>query len=284
MRRIGAHVSIAGGVSNAIYRQQDAGGNTGQIFVSSPRTWKVSPPSDKEASSFRTKRKEFDQAPYVVHSMYLINLGTKNDDIFYKSLKALQEELNVAHMLGIEYFVFHPGAHTGGFEREEGLKRISQGLNELLIPKGTKLLLENTTGKGTTMGRTFEELAVMIESSDKDFSSLGICFDTCHAFCGGFPIHTEKGLESTIDKLDEVIGLENLGVIHLNDSKHPFDSRKDEHEHIGMGYIGEAAFRRFLNYPLLTNVPLILETPVSQDFDHSWDISRVKSFIRNIDV
>ncbi|RZN49284.1 deoxyribonuclease IV [archaeon] len=279
MKRIGAHVSIAGGVSNAIGRQREVGGNAGQIFSSSPRTWKAEAPSREEASRFKSLRTEADQRPYVVHGTYLINLGTKNDDVYERSLDALQTELDITGQLGIEYYVFHPGAATGGWGADEGISRVAEGLDRLEIPEGTTLLLEDTAGKGSTLGRTFSELNEMVERSGHGLGRIGICFDTCHAFCAGYPIHTERGLADTLDELDDAVGLKHLHIVHLNDSKHPFDSRKDEHAHIGMGEIGEDAFRRIVNEPRLGNVPFILETPVTEERGYAWNIAKVRSLM-----
>jgi len=274
--RLGAHVSIAGGVSNAIEREKEVGGNCGQIFASSPRAWAVKDPPGDEIERFRELREEEDQRPYAIHSKYLINLGSHNQEARKRSLDALQAELDIASSLGIEYVVFHPGAHTGGIDRKTGIENVSGCLSSLDIPDGVKLLLENTSGRGTTLGRTFEELGDMIGGSEHGYEKLGVCFDTCHGFCAGYPIHEPKGLGFTIQSLKDEVGLRNLCLIHLNDSKHPFDSRMDEHQHIGMGHIGEEAFSRLLTNEDIGKVPMVLETPVSAGRGYSWNISKVK--------
>ncbi|MHC1604483.1 MAG: deoxyribonuclease IV [Candidatus Methanofastidiosia archaeon] len=280
IRRLGVHVSIAGGVSRAIERQDELGGNCGQIFVSSPRAWKMTPLEETESKRFRELRKILDQGPYLIHSCYLVNLGTANDELFNKSIDRLQKEINYAKILDIEYVVFHPGSATGGHDRAGGIQRVAKGIDALDIPKGVKLLLENTAGKGTTLGRTFDELMEIIDICKKGFDKLGTCFDTCHAFCGGYPIHTKGGLDKTLENIDDTMGLENICTIHLNDSKHPFDSRKDEHHHIGMGEIGEKAFEKIVNDERLAGRPMILETPATGEKGYAWNIKKVKSMFR----
>lgn len=278
---MGAHVSIAGGVGNAPLRQQEVGGTCGQIFVSSPRTWKVPEPDPRQAAQFRALRKELGQAPYAVHVKYLVNLGTNKQPTREKSLAALQEELDAAAAYGAEYVVFHPGAFTGETTREQGMENISSGIDSMTIPDGVTLLLENTSGKGTTLGTSLEELDELIRATSCGYERLGICFDTCHAFCAGFPIHTEDGLDATLLSLDNIIGLGNLRLVHLNDSKHPFESNMDEHAHIGRGFIGEDAFFRFVNDMRLADVPFVLETPVEDGYGYTENIAFVRSLLGN---
>jgi len=279
MLRLGAHVSIAGGISKAVLREKEVGGNCAQIFVSSPRAWAVSTPPVEEVERFIEGRRAMDIGPFAVHSKYLVNLGTHNEAIFNRSIAALQSEIEVASLLRIEYVVFHPGAYTGGSDRAGAMSRVSSGLGMLEIPKGVKVLLENTSGRGTTLGRTFEELAMMMEDSAMGYERLGACFDTCHGFCAGYPLHEPGGIESAIDEIDNTIGMGNLCLIHLNDSKHPYDSRKDEHQHIGEGHIGLEAFRVLVNHEKAMRVPMVLETPVTEERGYEQNIALVRSLV-----
>jgi len=275
MLRVGAHVSIAGGVGSAVGRQKAVGGNCGQIFVSSPRMWAVKEPPEDEIKRFRVLRQGEDQFPYAVHSKYLINLGAGSDPVIERSISTLQRELDVAHALGIEYLVLHPGAHTGGIDRPHGIRKVGDSLASVSVEAGVKILLENTSGGGTTLGRTFQELREMMDGSGLGFDKIGICFDTCHGFCAGYGIHKEDGLLSMIEELDNEIGLKNLCLMHLNDSKHPFDSRRDEHQHIGEGHIGDEGFRALLTNESLKDVPKVLETPVTKERGYEWNIRKV---------
>lgn len=272
--RVGAHISISGGVEKAVERQERIGGNCGQIFAGSPRTWKVSEYEDKDGEKFSDLRDEKEQNPYVIHSTYLVNLATPKDDLFEKSLNCLQSELDAAATLGVEYVVFHPGAHTGS-GRETGIERIAEGIDELDIPENVILLLENTAGKGTTLGRSFGELRSIIEKAETEDEKLGICMDTCHAHAAGYDLSDKEGFEDMIQEIREDIGLEVLKVIHLNDSKDAKGSEKDNHEHIGEGEIGEKGFRNVLNAPEFEDKPMILETPNGSNKGYKENLEKI---------
>ncbi len=274
MFRIGAHVSISGGYHKAVDREVELGGNCGQIFAGSPRGWKVSQPDDEEAKSFIQKTKEEGVDPWVVHGTYLINFATPKEDLAEKSVNTVQGELDAAEKLDIDYYVFHPGAHTGAGE-EKGIHNIAKRLSRLDIPDGVRLLLENTAGKGTTLGKTFDQLDRMVSLSDYDYSDIGVCLDTCHMYSAGYDIGENQGLEEMLRSVDEIVGLNNVSILHLNDSKHPYDSEKDEHEHIGEGEIGEEGFRLFVNHEDLREKPMVLETPVN-DKGFAWNIEKCR--------
>ena len=258
--RIGAHVSISGGMDKAIERQEEIGGNCGQIFAGSPRTWSVSEYSEEEGKDFQETRDEKDQNPYVIHSTYLVNLATPKDDLFEKSLNCLQSELDAAATLGVEYVVFHPGAHTGS-GRDTGVKRIAEGIDELEIPENVTLLLENTAGKGTTLGRSMGELRDMIKHADTPDEKIGVCIDTCHAHAAGYDLVSEEGFQDFLQEIKEDIGLDKIEVLHLNDSKDERGSEKDNHMDIGYGKIGDEGFRNLVNAEEFEDLPMILETP-----------------------
>lgn len=274
--RVGAHVSISGGVEKAVDRQKDETGNCGQIFAGSPRTWSVSEYEDEDGEKFQERRDEEDQNPYIIHSTYLVNLATPKEDLFEKSLNCLQAELDAAEKLNVEYVVFHPGAHTGS-GRETGIKRIAEGIDELDIPEGVTLLLENTAGKGTTLGRSMGELRQMIEEADTPDEKIGVCIDTCHAHAAGYELREEGGFQDFLQEIEEDIGIEKVKVLHLNDSKDEKGSEKDNHEDIGYGKIGEKGFKNIVNSEELENLPMILETPSDNRASYKENIEKTRS-------
>jgi len=274
MRRLGAHVSIADGFEAAVDREAELGGNCGQLFVGSPRGWATSDVEEGAAEAFREAAEERDVRPWVVHGTYLINLATPKEDLAGKSLDCVRAELDAAATLGIPYYVFHPGAHTGAGE-ETGVENVGERLSELDVPEGVTLLLENTAGKGTTVGKRLEDLAAMVETSTHDYDDLGICLDTCHLFAAGYEFGTETAMAELIEAVDSTVGVENVHYLHLNDSKHPPGSEKDEHEHVGEGEIGEEGFRRFVNHEALRGKPMVLETP-EDGKGYAWNIERVR--------
>ena len=273
--RIGAHVSISGGVNKAVKRQNDETGNCGQIFAGSPRTWSVSSYEDEEGQEFQDLRDEEDQNPYVIHSTYLVNLATPKDDLFEKSINCLQSELDAASTLGVEYVVFHPGAHTGS-GRENGVERIAEGIDELEIPENVTLLLENTAGKGTTLGKSMGELREMIEQAETDDEKIGVCIDTCHAHAAGYDLVTDDGFQDFIQEIKEDLGLEKVKVLHLNDSKDECGSEKDNHEDIGYGNIGEEGFEKIINSDNFQDLPMILETPSDNRESYKENIEKLR--------
>lgn len=277
--RIGAHVSISGGVEKAVERQEEIGGNCGQIFAGSPRTWNVSEYSKDDGESFQDARNENGQNPYVIHSTYLVNLATPKDDLFEKSLNCLQSELDAASDLGVEYVVFHPGAHTGSGV-ENGIERIAEGIDELDIPENVTLLLENTAGKGTTLGKSMGQLRQMIEKAETDDSKIGVCIDTCHAHAAGYELRKENGFQDFIQEIEEDIGLDTVKVLHLNDSKDEKGSEKDNHEHIGEGNIGEEGFRNVVNSDKLADLPMVLETPTSGGKSYKENLEKIMELRR----
>lgn len=274
MVRVGAHVSISGGFPDAVERQQDLGGTCGQIFVGSPRGWKVSEVDPDEAEEFQAKVSETGIGPWIIHGTYLINFATPKDDLAEKSINAVQAEIEAASDLDIPFYVFHPGSHTGAGV-ETGVENVGERLSQLDIPANVTVLLENTAGSGTSLGRTFDELAAMVDASTQGDGDLGVCLDTCHLFAAGYDFRSPDQMDALVSEFDSEIGLENLEYIHLNDSKHPFDSAKDEHEHIGEGEIGEAGFEVFLTHDAVGELPMALETP-EDGKGYEWNIRRIR--------
>lgn len=275
MVNVGAHVSISGGVQNAVEREAELDGTTGQIFVGSPRGWKVSEVDDADAEAFKDATDAAGLGPWIVHGTYLINLATPKDDLAAKSLNTIQAELDTCGKLDIPYYVFHPGAHTGAGV-DTAIENVAERMSTLDIPDSTTFLLENTAGKGTTVGKSFEQLARMISESTLDDAEVGVCLDTCHLFAAGYDFRSEAGMNEMMTELDDHLGIDAVAYLHLNDSKHPLGSEKDEHAHIGEGEIGEDGFERFINADELSDLPMVLETPADDGRGYAWNIQKVK--------
>jgi len=270
--RVGAHVSIAGGVDNAVERQLDVGGNCGQIFTTSPQVWQNPDIADDEAEQFRDGTLEQLDGPWVIHSSYLVNLCTPKDDLREKSIASMQAEVDAADALDIEYVNVHLGAHTGAGV-EQGLDNAASALDELDVPDGVTVLVESDAGSGTKLGGDFEHLAAVIDRADLD---IDVCVDTAHAFAAGYDLSTAEGVDDAVAEFDEVVGLDHLQCIHLNDSKHECGTNKDEHAHIGEGLIGEEGMERIINHEELADVPLVLETPSEDGKGFEWNVERVR--------
>ena len=272
---VGAHVSISGGFDSAVSRQVDLGGTVGQVFVGSPRGWSVREVDDGDRAAFQDAVADAEMGPWIVHGTYLINLATPKDDLGEKSVRTVQAELDACATLGIPYYVFHPGAHTGA-GADAGVANVADRLSELDVPEGVTLLLENTAGEGTTVGKTFAELDGMVARSSQDYGDVGICLDSCHLYAAGYDFTSRDALEEVLEAVDDGVGLEHVEYLHLNDSKHPLGSEKDEHEHIGEGEIGEAGFRHLLAHEALRDLPMVLETP-EDERGYAWNIERVRA-------
>jgi deoxyribonuclease-4 len=278
MVRVGVHVSIAGSIDKAVDRAQEKGCDTFQIFSRNPRGWKIKALTETDISRFIEKLNRTGLFPPVDHMPYLPNLAAPTDDVYEKSVAALTEELERCNALQIPYLVTHLGSHRGS-GKETGLQRIVDAIDAAFSgvdeANGVMLLLENTAGTKNSMGGTFEDIRnIMDRLEHKD--RIGICFDTCHAFAAGYELRTEENLDKTLQHFDEVLGLEQLKLVHLNDAKGGLDSRLDRHEHIGLGYIGEAGFRVILNDARLRELPMILETPIDARRDDLGNLQKVR--------
>jgi len=272
MLRIGAHVSVAGGVDNAVERQADVGGNCGQIFTHSPQVWQEPDIGEAEAARFREETAARLERPWVIHSSYLVNLCTPKDDLRQKSVDSMQAEVDAAATLGIEYVNVHLGAHTGAGV-DAGLDNAASALDELDVPDGVTVLVESDAGSGTKLGGEFEHLAAVLDRADR---RLEVCLDTAHAFAAGYDLSTPAAVEETVAEFDDVVGLDRLRCVHLNDSKHACGTNKDEHAHVGEGEIGEAGMRAILNHEALRDRPFVLETPTEDGRGFAWNVDRAR--------
>lgn len=268
----GTHASAAGGVDKSIQRTVDVGATSAQIFSKNERQWIAKPLDPVVVERFHEERAKHSIEQMVIHDSYLINLASPKDELIEKSMAAFEDELIRADQLKIKYLVTHPGAHTGSGV-EEGLRKFAESMNRVFddLPNNDVIVcLETTAGQGTTLGRTFEELAQIIDNTEAKHR-VGVCLDTCHVFAAGYDLRTEESTVAVLDEFDRVIGLDKLQVLHLNDSKQPFASNKDRHEHIGKGEIGLSAFAAIVNDPRLAGLPAILET----EKDATGDMDRM---------
>lgn len=262
MPHFGAHLSVNRGLHNAVSAAVALGCDALQIFTKNASHWSGQPLTQDAITAFRRAASAARLSNMTVHDSYLINLASPNPDIYTKSVNAFVDELERAEALGADYLVTHPGAHTGSGE-EAGLASVVKGYDEAHARcPGFKVrvLLETTAGQGTALGHRFEHLATILNAA-KCADRLGVCFDTCHVFAAGYALASDEEYASTFQQFDDLIGLSRLKVFHVNDSDKPLGSRVDRHAGIGLGHIGEAAFRRLVTDPRFRDLPMILETP-----------------------
>lgn len=262
---LGAHVSASGGVDLAPGRAREIDAAVLQLFTKQPSRWAEPTIDDATASAFRAARAEHGITVAGAHDSYLINLSTPDRRLWRMSQRSFQAELERCAALGLDFLVTHPGNATDG-DYDAGLERNARGITECLeaVDGSTRVLLELTAGSGTSVGATFENLQSIIEMIPPEVRRhVGVCFDTCHAFSAGYDLVDDY--DGVWTRFDDVIGLERLGLLHLNDSQHPFDSRKDRHEAIGEGSLGIEPFRRIVLDDRLEVVPKVLETPKGDD-------------------
>jgi len=259
---LGAHLSIAGGVVNAVLAAERLGCQTVQLFTKNSNQWAGKPFAPDEPAEFRKALRRTRIKFAISHDSYLINLATADAALWRRSVEAFVDELDRAETLGLTYLVTHPGAHVGIGE-ETGLANVARAIDEVHARRPddkVKVLLELTAGQGSCLGCRFEHLASILEQV-RDPNRLGVCLDTCHVFAAGYAFGTAQEYAAMMDEFDRVIGLKRLKLFHLNDSKKPCGSRVDRHEHIGRGHIGLEPFRRIVNDPRFRKTPMILETP-----------------------
>jgi len=274
--RVGAHTSIAGGVSNAVEEQLEYGGDCGQIFSHSPQVWREPDIGETEAERFRSLSADHDLGPWVIHSSYLVNLCTPKDDLREKSVRSMQAELDAAETLSIPYVNVHLGAHTGAGV-EGGLANAGDALDELDAPDGVTVLVESDAGSGTKLGDRFEHLARANEETGLD---LEFCLDTAHLFAAGHDLSTPEGVAETFEAFDDAVGLDRLAYVHLNDSKHGCGTNKDEHAHVGEGEIGAEGLAAFVRRTAEEGVPIALETPTEDGRGFAWNVDRTRELYR----
>ena len=243
-----------------------------QIFCGNPRGWQKSPLVPEFVKSFRAGLIEAKIDPLVVHATYLINPAAPVEKFYQLSSDSMAAELERSRQLGAKFYVLHIGNHCGAGP-EIGRKRVAACMQHAasMVPDGPEILVENTSGSGTTLGTTFEEIAALMDAVKLD--RLGLCLDTCHALAAGYDIRTPEGARKMFDTIDRTIGIKRLRCLHVNDSKGELGSKLDRHEHIGKGQIGIAGFRALFSDPRVWELPAILETPrenTQEEFDNLW--------------
>ena len=262
MLTIGAHLSASKGYTAMLKQAQEIGANTFQFFTRNPRGGSAKAIDQKDVDTFLELMKSENFPVILAHAPYTLNCCSAKPETREFALNTFADDLMRMEYTPGQLYNFHPGSHVGQGE-EVGIEQIAEILNKVLFPEmTTTVLLETMAGKGTEIGRNFEELRSIIdrvELSDK----MGVCLDTCHIHDGGYDIVND--LDGVLEEFDKVIGLDRLKAIHLNDSKNPLAAHKDRHEKIGEGYIGLDAFERIINHPSLKNLPFFLETPNDLD-------------------
>lgn len=263
MKRVGAHVSIAGGVENAPLNARKIGAKAFAMFTRNQRQWHSAPLTAASIEAFRRNCQEAGFLPghILPHDSYLINLGAPEADKLEKSRKAFVTEMQRADALGLSMLNFHPGSHLNLTDEDACLRVIAESVNlSLDATAGVTAVIENTAGQGSNLGWRFEHLARIIELVE-DKSRVGVCLDTCHLFASGYDLRTPEAFIATLAEFDRVVGISYLRGMHLNDAKQKLGSKVDRHECLGKGMIGIDAFASIMRHPALEEIPLILETP-----------------------
>jgi deoxyribonuclease-4 len=283
--RLGVHTSIAGGLHISIERAKKLGCNTVQIFSHNPRSWSVRDIKEEEIKEFKRLRELYNINPVYVHASYLINLASTNKAVSEKSTGLMIKEMEIAEELGADYVVLHPGSASDS--EKEGMRRVMRNLEKVLKRDfGTGLLLENTAGERGDITSRIKDIAIILKAFYSS-SLAGICIDTCHAFQAGYDITRQEGISEMFDEIEREIGLDRLKLIHMNDSKKGFRSGVDRHEHIGLGKIGLEGFMLLLGHKVISDIPIILETPKESDEDDLRNLATVKrlySMKRDIEI
>jgi deoxyribonuclease IV len=275
---IGGHVSTAGGLVAAHERGVERGMDAIQVFNQSPRMWRPTSWKEPDIAEFRSRMKSGPIKSVVIHAVYLINAATKDREMRKKSLASLKHALRVGDAIGADGVVFHPGS-TLGEPLEEAMERVGEAIREVLAEsESCPLLLEDTAGAGGTLGRSFEELAGLLDAAGGG-ERLGICLDSCHLLASGYEVRTHEGLEAVLEECDRVVGLDRLRSLHVNDSKTGLGSNVDRHAPFGAGELGEDGCAVFFSEPRFEGLPAIFEgpgiegkAPAKVDVDQAWEL------------
>ena len=276
--QIGAHVSISGSLDLAVDNAVERECNAFQIFTRNPRSWFAKDLDPIQVKKFKEKLQKsgIDRMATCAHMPYLPNLSSPDEDGYQKSIKSMTQEIERCHELGIPYLVTHLGSHKGSGE-ENGIRRLVGALNKVAETNADVIiLLENTAGQKNSVGSDFTQLEEIF-SKCKPSKKFGICLDTCHAFVAGYDLRTKEDVTKAIKKFDDSIGLENLKILHLNDSKGELNSNRDRHDHIGLGEIGKEGLGEIVKIMNKNNIPIVLETPIDDIRDDFENISKAKS-------
>ena len=277
---IGAHVSPAGGPAHAIERGVERGCRSIQIFNQSPRQWKPTFYDDEKVAAYKEAFADSEIDALLIHAVYLVNCASEDKEMRAKSLTSLTASLQVGAALGAVSVVVHPGSALKS-PVDKALERASKTIAEALKEsEDCRLDLENTAGSGGTLGRTFEELATLIDGAGGG-PRLGACLDSCHLLASGYDIRTPEKLSAVVDDFDRVVGLDRLGSLHVNDSKTPLGSNVDRHINLGDGELGKKGCAAFLSEPRFEGLACIFEGPGAAgkavdkaDIDNAWKLRK----------
>lgn len=279
MHYIGAHVSASGGVHNAVENAVAIGANAFALFTKNQKQWKVPPLTEQQIALFTDAMREsgFSAAQVLPHDGYLINLGNPDPEKRRISLDSFIDEMKRVQQLGLDRLNFHPGAHLKQIDPDDCMMLISEGIDEALEEtEGVYAVIETTAGQGSALGRSFEELARIIERS-RHQDRIGVCIDTCHIFAAGYDIRTAESFAKVMDQYDRIIGFDRLMGMHLNDAKSSYESNVDRHAPLGEGNLGLEPFKAMMADPRFRRIPLILETT---DVDRWKDeIALLRSYV-----
>ena len=278
--KIGLHVSISGSIDMAVDNAIERECTAFQIFTRNPRSWFAKDLSLDEAKKFKDKLavSKIDRMAICAHMPYLPNLSSPEDEGYQKSIKSMIKEIERCDKIGIPYLVTHLGSHKGSGE-ENGIRRLTDALNKVAETKADVIiLLENTAGQKNSVGSDFKQLAEIF-SKCKPEKKFGVCLDTCHAFVAGYDLRTKESVKETIKEFNDTVGIKNLKILHLNDSKGELNSNRDRHDHIGLGEIGKEGLGEIIKIMNKNNIPIVLETPIDDIRDDFHNIEEAKSLV-----
>jgi len=286
--KIGFHVSISGSIVNAILNAEDLNCTAFQIFSRNPRGWSAKPLGAEEIESFKKmiNQSYIDNKSVIVHMPYLPNLASPDGESYYKSKNTLYEEITRCSFLGIPCIVLHLGSHLGS-GKQNGINQIVNACNFATDTfKSTykrnaplNIILENSSGQKNSIGSTFEEIRVLLDQLNDN--KYAVCLDTCHAFAAGYDLRTAEDVNNIFKKFEDIIGIRNLKLLHLNDSKGKLSENKDRHEHIGLGSIGKQGMKEILKIKYLKQIPIIMETPVDDIRGNKDNMKAVFELLNN---
>lgn len=279
--KVGCHVSIAESIDLSFTRAKEIGCTTFQIFTKNPRGWSAKPLENRAIANFKNQMVQSSINPVFAHISYLPNLASLDNDVYKKSIKSLLLELERCKILTIPYFVIHGGSYKGG-SFKQGFDTYVNSILKGIESVGSKvtILVENSAGGKNSITGDINNIAKILKEIG-DEESVKFCFDTCHAFSAGYDLRNKKTVADTLAVIESNIGIDNLILIHANDSKGDFMSHRDIHEHIGLGRIGEEGFKELVNHPLLKNKFWILETPVNEIRSDRENINFLLSLVKN---
>ncbi len=278
--QLGVHVSIAGQLADAVDRAVALGCNTMQIFARNPRGWAAPPLAPAVSDEFCRRRQATKLGPVVVHAPYLFNIASPEERLWRDSITQMAQDVQRSDQCGADFYVLHLGSHRGEGEAA-GVERVATALQQVLERAKPQLvlLLENSAGAGHCVGGRFEQIAAILATL-KAPKRVGMCLDSAHTFTSGYDLRTPAVVDATLKQLDRLVGVAQVRVVHLNDSKAAFGTNVDRHWHIGEGHIGLAGLRAFVTHPLLRDKPLILETPKESAADDPRNLAAVRAFFK----